>query len=1124
METENAPESTLDEFSGLTQTGVEEGLSQDALRGLPEGTLTILFTDVVGSTTLGAMSGDEGAREVLRRQEALMRDEFEKFGGREIKTLGDGFMVAFSSARKGVHCAVAIQRALHEARRAEPDGFLPVRMGLNAGEVIRERNDLFGSAVSAAARISAKAEGGEILISDVVKALVGSIPDVDIQEKGLFSLKGFADRFRIHEIVWRAEVDDGFQLGRTPFVGRETERAQLSNLLDSLKERGGGLILIGGEPGVGKTRFAEEILADARQRKFRTLMGRCYEMDSPSPFLPFIELLENAARDVDRNTFRLALGDAAGEIAKVMPQLRSLFDDIPPPLELPPQQERRYLFNSIYEFVVRASSTRPLVVLLDDLHWADEASLLLLEHVAERLSDVPVLVLGTYRDVELDASRPLARAIDSLVRQRLGKRMGLPRLDLRGVETMLERLGGSPPPPSLVGAIYHETDGNAFFVEEVFQHLLEEGRLFDEDGAWRSDLPIEELVVPESVRLVIGRRLERLSPVARKALTVGAVAGKNFDFSVLQAAAEAEADALLDAMDEAESARIVTSQSSGPDVQFSFGHELIRQTLLAGVSLPRRQRLHLKVADALEEKYGDSKPERCMEIAHHYYQAGSAADSAKTISYMTRVGDRAMEAAAFTEALRYYEEAVSLCDQEETRADVLFKLGLAQRSLGLLDEGVQTWREALKLYESHGNLEAVAEITPEIVLQLSWAGRWDEAFEMAAHGLSVLTEQRDRNRARLLALSSVIVSGAGDYDSAEAMLADTESIARETGEPRVMGEYLLARCVHHYLFFENKAAMDAGLKASELLRQAGDLYAVATAIAITMFAAVEYGNLDLVDSLAEELEPMAAKLGHPPALLVLHRCRNFVRSWEGMSLDEWHKFAEEDLVLNENAGLPWAGHSYSFLARAPLQRGDWPEAERYLELGVEKEPSGHMAGWAKAWYFTSCVYAGKRDKALTLLKELRPLMPVQGKPNTTGAWSVLFCAIEGMELLDLHSEVGALYPIAQEGLELGPIRYDGRPLAMVAGMAAAGRGDWEVAASHFEDALDVCEQLNSLEGRADVLHFYGRMLIRRGPDYYDKARAMIEEAIERLGISECFLSQKVARQSLAAAVPEEAAS
>jgi predicted ATPase len=242
-------------------------------------------------------------------------------------------------------------------------------------------------------------------------------------------------------------------------------------------------------------------------------------------------------------------------------------------------------------------------MLLDDLHWGDDATLALLEHVAPHLNKLAVLVVGTYRDVELDVGKPFEKSMATLVRQKLAERLSLKRLPEAAVADLLEALGGVPPPDAIVHVIFHETEGNPFFVGEVFEHLSEEGKLFDEAGAWKEDVRVDELDVPEGVRLVIGRRLERLSEATPKLLTVVAVLGRRFDLKLAEAVSGLEADAFLDAVEEAETANLISSMASGRETVYAFSHELIRHTLMGTLSLPRRQRLHLRIASAIEQTY-----------------------------------------------------------------------------------------------------------------------------------------------------------------------------------------------------------------------------------------------------------------------------------------------------------------------------------------------------------------------------------------------------------------------------------------------------------------------------------------------------------------------------------------
>ena len=354
--------------------------------------------------------------------------------------------------------------------------------------------------------------------------------------------------------------------GRTPFVGRASERSEARRLLERAVSGHGGVLLLGGEPGVGKTRLAEEVLGDARQRGCLALTGRCYETEGTPPFIPWVEIVERSASIVPNAALREALGDAAPEVAKLVPELRRLFPDMPPPIELPPEQQRRYLFNSFLDFVKRGTRVTPQVLLLDDLHWADDSTLLLLQHVVQHTSEIPLLIVGTYRDVDLDVARPFAKMLEAFTRQRMAHKVALRRLPESGVGEMLLALSGQTPPAHLVTAIYAETEGNPFFVEEVFQHLSEEGRLFDAGGRWRDDLRVEELDVPEGIRLVIGRRVERLSPAARQVLTTAAVVGRSFDVGLLEALGDAEGDALLTAIEEAEAAKLILAVSSGREL------------------------------------------------------------------------------------------------------------------------------------------------------------------------------------------------------------------------------------------------------------------------------------------------------------------------------------------------------------------------------------------------------------------------------------------------------------------------------------------------------------------------------------------------------------------------------
>ncbi len=454
----------------------------------------------------------------------------------------------------------------------------------------------------------------------------------------------------------------GFTEGTT-FVGREAEHATLARCLEQALAGEGRIVLISGAAGVGKTRIAAEISAKASRRGMRSFVGSCYDREDPVPFNPVVEILEEwLAQTRDMTAFRETLGNDAPEMARLLPQLRRLFPDIPPPLELPPEQSRRILFGAVADLIARAARNAPVLFLLDDLHWADEGTLLLLNHLAQLVPKLPILVVGTYRDFELIAGGQLARTLDELIRRHLVERINLGGLSEGGVAEMLRALSGREPPESLVRLFYSNTEGNPFFVEELFSHLREQGKLIDSVGEFRRDLRLSEVDVPQSCRLVIGRRLARLNDATLKALGAAAVIGRSFAFDLLAESTKTEPDRLLDSIEEAERAGLITSTLEYPEARFRFCHELTRQAVVGQLSVARRQRLHLNIAEAIEHLHPDALEDHVNDLAHHLWQAGTSADGGRTARFLAMAAKRALEQGALTEAEGFFRQALDVLE------------------------------------------------------------------------------------------------------------------------------------------------------------------------------------------------------------------------------------------------------------------------------------------------------------------------------------------------------------------------------------------------------------------------------------------------------------------------------
>jgi predicted ATPase len=433
---------------------------------------------------------------------------------------------------------------------------------------------------------------------------------------------------------------------RAPFVGRESESNAIRTAIGRARMGNGSVILLAGGPGVGKTRLAIEMAEDAARNGIACFLGRCYERDEPAPYLPFVQIFEAMlGQSPSLDEFSRMFGDNVPELAQLAPCLRRVFPQTSEATELPPLQKRLYLFQSVVEALQRAARTRPQLLILDDLHWADESTLALLIHLANRVARHPLLIIGTYRE-EYSEYAALARTIEELIRLDI-RPLKLSGLSRDSVARILEQMSERPVPETLVNTIFAETDGNPFFVQEVYRHLTEEGRLFDSAGNFHTDLKIDEIDVPANVRLCITRRLNRFSADEMRVLSAAAVIGRSFSFELLAAISGANVDQLFAVMEKAQQLAIMVLSAEGPERPFSFAHELVRQTLLAELSLARRQQLHAKAAQAVESLCPTSAKEYAGEIADHLLRAGSFANRDALMHWLPEAGNAALEVSAF---------------------------------------------------------------------------------------------------------------------------------------------------------------------------------------------------------------------------------------------------------------------------------------------------------------------------------------------------------------------------------------------------------------------------------------------------------------------------------------------
>jgi predicted ATPase len=479
-------------------------------------------------------------------------------------------------------------------------------------------------------------------------------------------------------------------------------------VLDRAVTGTGGMLFLTGAPGVGASRLASEVAIEASARGWLVLTGRCIEQDG-APYEPFREVLAAAVASSTARTLHEASGHRGPLLAHLVPSLRQKVRGMPAAVEVAADRLREQLFKAVYEFLTAVTATRPLLMVLDDLQWADEATVLLLRDLAERVGGSHIVVLGTYWDGELDSSRPFASVLSRLLRRRRAQRITLGPLSDRDVERIAGGMSEKPLSEVQVIGLQAATEGNPLFVEHSVLYMEESESMLGGGARATTSFTEEDLELAQSVRGLIGRRIERLSEPAQRMLVAAAIVGRDFDGALLEAFGELSGHELRDALDEATRARFLAG--AGPN-RYRFAHDLIRQRVLAPLQLPRLQAYHLAVAGTLERVYGKSAHDHAEEIGHHLYQAGTASDPFRTAVFLTQAAKNALAVGAFEEVLRLLERALLLlpADKIRERADALAARGHAFWGLGRIDDARAAWKGAVERYEELGDAKGASAV------------------------------------------------------------------------------------------------------------------------------------------------------------------------------------------------------------------------------------------------------------------------------------------------------------------------------------------------------------------------------------------------------------------------------
>src|SRR5688572_11693198 len=571
--------------------------------------------------------------------------------------------------------------------------------------------------------------------------------------------------------------------GDFSFVGRERERQQLGEVWTRAKRGRRQLLMIAGEPGIGKTRLSLEFARTCAEEHATVLVGRCDE-EALVPYQPFVEALGWYARVCPEADLHAALAAAGGggELGPFVTDFLVRVPELPPPMPMNAQGQRYRLFETVNALLGATSSAFPVLLVLDDLHWADKPTLSMLRHVFRGSDPAALCIIGTYREGELGEGHPLAELLADLRREQDVTRLALTGLEPVQVGRMVESAASSEVSSRLAGQMTDSTGGNPFFVTEMLRHLRETGALADLRTGSPGALSGPSTGLPEGVREVISRRVSRLSEGCRRAMNLASVLGREFDVDVLEALSEQSEDEVLDAIDEARLAQIIDEVPSRPG-RHSFHHALIKDTLYESLAMSRRLRLHRRAGEAIERLTAHHQAPPLTDLAHHFSQAAPTGVADRAADYATRAGDHMAGALAHEEAARFYDLALSALDSLPAGPDIERQRVALHRRRGWAFSNLGQWaqqRAALAKALAHLSADALEERC-EMLAELSQACFWlfdIPALERSATEALQLAERTGRQDLAANSLGWLARCRQAGGDLIEVIEADRATIAR----------------------------------------------------------------------------------------------------------------------------------------------------------------------------------------------------------------------------------------------------------------------------------------------------------------------------------------------------------
>jgi tetratricopeptide (TPR) repeat protein len=858
------------------------------------------------------------------------------------------------------------------------------------------------------------------------------------------------------------------------FIGRDRELAELvAGLLDAIDGRG-GVFLITGEAGIGKTALADRLATQGMAQGALALWGRCWEGTGAPPYWPWTQIIRTLAGELDDGTLRSLVPSGTAEIARLVPDLAARLGESRGAIHaIESDAERFYLFEAVATCLTNASSAQPLMLILDDLHDADRSSLLLLRFLVRDARTSRMLVVATYREAEPGPSREAGDVLAALARE--GTVIGLRGLDREEVGRLVEEVSGTVPLPAKVSEIHEATEGNPLFVREVTR--LEAVR----DPLERHDR--SSISIPQSVRAVIRRRISPSSADAFRVLSAAAVVGRDFDLRVVSAASDFPADRALAAVSEAVALGVVSEDPSSVSA-FRFSHPLMREVIYDELPVSARIQLHRRVGEAIEHVHGRDPRPHLAQLAHHFAKVAPAGEGEKARDYARRAGDQAMDARAYEEAVLEYRRALEALGfvgpDQALRCELLRCLGGALVRAGDYEAAKGTYLTAIDIARELGDAVGLALAALGVGEPQVQAGLVDrQLMALLQEALDALGPGDGALRTRLLARLCLELTFSDQTQLMEALSLEAVEMARRLGEEGPLASALRAR----WLAVWGPDGLDERTTLAdeilELARTTGDREMELIGRARRAAGAIEAGDVGAAEADITAHAELAEQLRMPYHQWVAASMRAMRALLQG---SPWRaeQLAEEALALLP-ARLDAIYTHLNQVTQVRWDQGRLGELRATWQEIVDRFP---QAAFARGWLCLSELELDRREDAHRWLRSLIDALPELPR---NGIWpsalAVASVAAAALEDVDAAASVHRLLlPYADRATVLSaphPVVCLGSVSLYIAFVETA-MARWEEAEDHFEAAIRANKRLGARSFEARTQLGYARMLIRRG--------------------------------------------